>query len=111
MTNSRLTDPEILEWRLPVLLREFSIRSGSGGDGRWKGGDGAVRRLEFTEAMTVSTLSNHRRVAPYGMAGGQPGELGVNRIERSDGSVVAMKGSDSVDVEAGDVLADMANRG
>ncbi|NMN96965.1 hydantoinase B/oxoprolinase family protein [Antrihabitans stalactiti] len=104
MTNSRLTDPEILEWRLPVLLREFSIRSGSGGDGRWKGGDGAVRRLEFTEAMTVSTLSNHRRVAPYGMAGGQPGELGVNRIERSDGSVVAMKGSDSVDVEAGDVL-------
>lgn len=72
MTNSRLTDPEVLEWRYPVLLREFAVRQGSGGAGRWQGGDGAVRRLEFTEPMTVSTLSGHRRVRPYGMAGGSP---------------------------------------
>lgn len=104
MTNSRLTDPEVLEWRLPVLLEEFAIRAGSGGSGRWRGGDGAVRRIRFTEAVTVSTLSNHRRVPPYGMAGGDPGGLGVNRVERTDGTVTEMAGSDSVDLQAGDVL-------
>jgi 5-oxoprolinase (ATP-hydrolysing) len=104
MTNSRLTDPEVLEWRLPVVLEEFSIRRGSGGDGRWRGGDGAIRRLRFTEPVTVSTLSNHRKNPPYGMAGGSPGALGVNRIERADGSVTEMEGSDSMDVDAGDVL-------
>ncbi|ODR11847.1 5-oxoprolinase [Mycolicibacillus koreensis] len=104
MTNSRLTDPEVLEWRYPVRVREFSIRRGSGGDGRWRGGDGGVRRLEFTEAMTVSTLSGHRRVAPYGMAGGEPGALGANRVERADGSVRALAGCDSVEVGAGDML-------
>ena len=70
MTNSRLTDPEVLEWRFPVLVEEFAIRHGSGGAGRWHGGDGAVRRIRFLEPMTVSTLSGHRRVPPYGMAGG-----------------------------------------
>ncbi|MCZ4557297.1 hydantoinase B/oxoprolinase family protein [Rhodococcus maanshanensis] len=104
MTNSRLTDPEVLEWRLPVLLEDFAIRRGSGGDGRWHGGDGAVRRLRFLEPMLVSTLSGHRRVPPYGMAGGSPGALGSNRIERADGTVVAMAACDSVDVEAGDAL-------
>ncbi len=104
MTNSRLTDPELLEWRLPVLLEEFAIRAGSGGSGRWHGGDGAVRRIRFTEAVTVSTLSNHRRVPPYGMAGGGPGGLGVNRVERADGTVTEMAGSDSVDLQAGDIL-------
>ncbi len=104
MTNSRLTDPEVLEWRLPVLLEEFAIRVGSGGSGRWRGGDGAVRRIRFTEAVTVSTLSNHRRVPPYGMAGGNPGGLGLNRIERTDGTVTEMAGSDSVDLQPGDVL-------
>ncbi|MGO9152740.1 hydantoinase B/oxoprolinase family protein [Mycobacterium sp.] len=104
MTNSRLTDPEVLEWRFPVLLREFAIRRGSGGAGRWHGGDGAVRRIEFTEPMTVSTLSGHRRVPPYGMAGGSPGELGRNRVERADGSTVELAGCDSTEVEPGDTL-------
>ncbi|GHH76061.1 5-oxoprolinase [Streptomyces sulfonofaciens] len=105
MTNSRLTDPEVLEWRLPVLLEEFTVRRGSGGAGRWRGGDGALRRLRFLEPMTVSTLSQHRRVRPYGMAGGRPGELGANRVERADGSIVHLKGSDSAEVRPGDVLA------
>ncbi|GAA4490308.1 hydantoinase B/oxoprolinase family protein [Rhodococcus olei] len=104
MTNSRLTDPEVLEWRLPVLLEDFAIRRGSGGDGRWRGGDGAVRRLRFREPMLVSTLSGHRRVPPYGMAGGSPGGLGSNRVERADGTVVRMAACDSVDVQPGDVL-------
>lgn len=104
MTNSRLTDPEVLEWRFPVLLEEFAIRPGSGGAGRWPGGDGAVRRLLFREPMTVSTLTSHRRVAPYGMFGGEPGALGVNRVLRTDGTVTGMAGCDSVDVQPGDVL-------
>jgi 5-oxoprolinase (ATP-hydrolysing) len=104
MTNSRLTDPEVLEWRYPVLLREFAIRRGSGGAGRWHGGDGAVRRIEFTEPMTVSTLSGHRRVPPYGMAGGSPGQLGRNRVERADGSTVELAGCDSTEVGPGDTL-------
>ncbi len=104
MTNSRLTDPEVLEWRLPVRLEEFSVRRGSGGAGRWRGGDGAVRRIRFLEPMTVSTLSQHRRVPPYGMAGGEPGALGANRVERADGTVVDLAGCGSADVRAGDVL-------
>jgi 5-oxoprolinase (ATP-hydrolysing) len=104
MTNSRLTDPEVLEWRFPVLLREFAIRPGSGGAGRWRGGDGAVRRVEFTEPMTVSTLSGHRRVAPYGMAGGSPGGLGRNRVIRTDGNTDQMAGCDSTGVQPGDTL-------
>ncbi len=104
MTNSRLTDPEVLERRFPVLLRQFAVRRGSGGTGRWHGGDGAVRRIEFTEPMTVSTLSGNRRVAPYGMAGGSPGEVGRNRVERADGSTVELAGCDSADVYPGDTL-------
>ncbi|WP_328503979.1 hydantoinase B/oxoprolinase family protein [Streptomyces sp. NBC_00457] len=104
MTNSRLTDPEVLEWRLPVQLEEFAVRRGSGGDGRWRGGDGAVRRIRFHEPMTVSTLSQHRRVPPYGMAGGEPGALGANRVERADGTVSALGASDATDVVPGDVL-------
>ncbi|MFC9282192.1 hydantoinase B/oxoprolinase family protein [Streptomyces collinus] len=104
MTNSRLTDPEILEWRLPVRLEEFAVRRGSGGAGRRRGGDGAVRRIRFLEPMTVSTLSQHRRVPPYGMAGGEPGALGANRVERADGTVTDLGGSGSTDVGAGDVL-------
>ena len=104
MTNSRLTDPEVLESRYPVLVDAFAIRRGSGGAGRWAGGDGAVRRIRFAEAMTVSTLSGHRRVAPYGLAGGSPGALGRNHIERADGTVTEMAGCDSVDVYPGDVL-------
>jgi 5-oxoprolinase (ATP-hydrolysing) len=104
MTNSRLTDPEVLEWRLPVQLDEFAVRRGSGGAGQWRGGDGAVRRIRFHEPMTVSTLSQHRRVPPYGMAGGEPGALGSNRVERADGTVTALGGSDSADVGPDDVL-------
>ncbi|EGX58312.1 hydantoinase/oxoprolinase [Streptomyces zinciresistens K42] len=104
MTNSRLTDPEVLEWRLPVRLDAFAVRAGSGGAGAWRGGDGAVRRIRFLEPMTVSTLSQHRRVPPYGMAGGEPGALGANRVEHADGTVTALRGSDSADVRPGDVL-------
>ncbi|MGH3939213.1 MAG: hydantoinase B/oxoprolinase family protein [Pseudonocardiaceae bacterium] len=104
MTNSRLTDPEVLEWRYPVLLESFAIRRGSGGAGRWRGGDGAVRRLRFREAMTVSILSSHRRVSPYGLAGGSPGALGHNRVHRTGGSVVELAGCASIDLEPGDLL-------
>ena len=104
MTNSRLTDPEVLEWRYPALVDSFTVRRSSGGGGRWRGGDGAVRRLRFREPMTVSTLSGHRRVPPYGLAGGAPGALGRNRVERADGTVVDLAGCDSVEVGAGDVL-------
>ncbi|MES5822113.1 hydantoinase B/oxoprolinase family protein [Streptomyces sp. RG80] len=104
MTNSRLTDPEILEWRLPVRLDEFAVRHDSGGAGQWRGGDGAVRRIRFLEPMTVSTLSQHRRVPPYGMAGGAPGAPGANRVERADGTVTELGGSDAADVGPDDVL-------
>ncbi|MER8016235.1 hydantoinase B/oxoprolinase family protein [Streptomyces griseoluteus] len=104
MTNSRLTDPEILEWRLPVRLDEFAVRRGSGGAGRQRGGDGAVRRIRFLEPMTVSTLSQHRRVPPYGMAGGAPGALGANRVEHADGTVTDLGASGSAEVGPGDVL-------
>ncbi|MFF2147534.1 hydantoinase B/oxoprolinase family protein [Kitasatospora sp. NPDC058190] len=104
MTNSRLTDPEVLEWRLPVLVEEFAVRPDSGGTGRWHGGNGALRRLRFREPMTVSLLSGHRRVAPYGMAGGSPGGLGANRILRADGTVEDLPGCGSADVDAGDAL-------
>lgn len=104
MTNSRLTDPEVLEWRLPVLLDEFGLRHGSGGAGRRPGGDGAVRRIRFREPMTASTLSQHRRVPPYGMAGGESGALGTNRVEHADGTVTDLGGSGSADVGPDDVL-------
>ncbi|MDX3352160.1 hydantoinase B/oxoprolinase family protein [Streptomyces sp. ME01-24h] len=104
MTNSRLTDPEILEWRYPVRVEGFSLRDGGGGEGRWHGGRGVVRRIRFLEPMTVALLSGHRRVAPYGLAGGAPGALGENRIERADGTVTPLGGVDSADVGPGDVL-------
>ena len=104
MTNSRLTDPELLEWRYPVLLESYRIRPGSGGAGRWHGGNGGIRRLRFTEPMTVTTLSGHRRVPAFGMAGGHPGALGRDWIEHPDGSVTPMRGCDSVPVAPGDVL-------
>jgi 5-oxoprolinase (ATP-hydrolysing) len=88
MTNSRLTDPEVLETRFPVLLREFSIRRGTGGAGRHRGGDGLLRRIEFRESMTAAVLSNHRRLAPFGLAGGAGGAVGRNSIRRR-GAVVS----------------------
>jgi 5-oxoprolinase (ATP-hydrolysing) len=104
MTNSRLTDPEVLEWRYPVLLESYRIRPGSGGAGRWRGGNGGVRRLRFGEPMTVTTLSGHRRVPAFGLAGGEPGRLGRHWIEHADGRVTPMDGCDSVPVGPGDVF-------
>jgi 5-oxoprolinase (ATP-hydrolysing) len=104
MTNSRLTDPEILEWRFPVLLEDFTIRRGTGGKGLHPGGDGTIRRLRFLEPMTAAILSGHRRVPPYGMAGGEPGACGINRLERADGSVVSLKETGQVEAKAGDVF-------
>src|SRR5438309_3247722 len=88
MTNTRLTDPEVLEWRFPVLLESFEIRRGSGGHGKWNGGDGAIRRVRFLEPMTAAILSGHRRIPPYGMAGADPGKTGHNRVERAAGGTL-----------------------
>jgi 5-oxoprolinase (ATP-hydrolysing) len=104
MTNSRLTDPEVLEWRYPVLVESHRIRPGSGGRGRWHGGNGGIRRLRFTQPMTVSTLTGHRRVPAFGLAGGAPGALGRHWIEHPDGSLTPLHGCDSVRVRPGDVF-------
>ena len=104
MTNSRLTDPEVLEWRFPVLLEDFRIRKGSGGKGKHRGGDGVVRRVRFREAMTAAILSGHRRIPPYGMAGGGSGALGRNSVERNDGSVLTLGGTDKAEMQPGDVF-------
>jgi 5-oxoprolinase (ATP-hydrolysing) len=104
MTNSRLTDPEVLEWRFPVLLESFEIRRGSGGAGRHRGGDGAVRRVRFLEPMTAAILSNHRRVPPHGMAGGQPGAPGRNYVLRAGGGRLELGATDRTDMTIGDVF-------
>ncbi|WP_128976942.1 hydantoinase B/oxoprolinase family protein [Streptomyces roseicoloratus] len=104
MTNSRLTDPEILEWRHPVRIDAFTIRENSGGRGRRHGGAGVERRIRFLEPMTVTLLAGHRRVPPYGMAGGEPGALGADAVERADGTVDRLAGVDTTDVGPGDVL-------
>ena len=106
MTNTRLTDPEVLELRYPVRVEDFSIRRGSGGRGRRKGGDGVVRRIRFLEPMTVAIVSGHRRVGPYGMAGGGAGAVGHNRIEPADPGAPAVElgGTDKTEAAAGDVF-------
>jgi len=104
MTNTRLTDPEVLEWRFPVMLESFEIRRGSGGNGKWRGGDGAVRRVRFLEAMTAAILSGHRRIPPYGMAGGEPGKVGRNWVERADGSTLQLAGADKAELVPGEVF-------
>jgi 5-oxoprolinase (ATP-hydrolysing) len=104
MTNSRLTDPEVLEWRFPVLVEAFAIRPDSGGAGRHRGGHGIRRALRFREAMTASILSSHRTVAPFGLAGGQPGAKGRNRVQRADGTGEDLGSQASVQVQPGDVL-------
>jgi 5-oxoprolinase (ATP-hydrolysing) len=102
MTNSRLTDPEILEQRLPVRLERFAIRRGSGGAGRWRGGDGVERELRALEPLTVSLLSGSREVAPFGLVGGGPGTCGVNQLIRADGATEPLPGSVAVELQPGD---------
>ena len=104
MTNSRLTDPEVLETRFPVRLEAFSIRHGSGGAGRWTGGDGTVRRMRFLEPMTAAILSNRRRIPPFGVDGGEPGAAGLNRIERLDGAVETLGSTAEAALNPGDVF-------
>jgi 5-oxoprolinase (ATP-hydrolysing) len=102
MTNSRLTDPEVLEWRYPVRLESFEIRRGSGGRGRHRGGEGAVRCVRFLEPMTAAILSGHRLVRPHGMAGGEPGRAGKNYVLRADGSRTELGPFDQTEMRAGD---------
>ncbi len=104
MTNTRLTDPEVLEWRFPVVLESFAIRRGSGGAGKWRGGDGAVRRIRFREAMTAAILSTHRAVPPYGLAGGSAGAVARNWVERADGTREDFGGTHVVEMQPGDVF-------
>ncbi|MDJ0904695.1 MAG: hydantoinase B/oxoprolinase family protein [Woeseiaceae bacterium] len=104
MTNTRMTDPEVLESRFPVRNEAFSIRSGSGGAGRHRGGDGVTRKLRFLEPMTVTMLTSHRRVPPFGLNGGQPGDCGRNRVERADGAVDELRGNDEASVQPGDAI-------
>jgi 5-oxoprolinase (ATP-hydrolysing) len=104
MTNSRLTDPEVLEFRFPVRLDSYAIRSGSGGAGRHSGGNGSVRRVRFLEAMTASILSNGRKVPAFGLQGGGAGALGINRVERANGRTEALEHIGSVEMAPGDVF-------
>ncbi|ANY16338.1 hydantoinase B/oxoprolinase family protein [Bordetella pseudohinzii] len=104
MTNSRLTDPEVLELRFPVRLESYEIREGSGGAGRYRGGDGGVRRVRFLEPMTAAILSNNRRYAPFGLAGGGEGRMGRNYVERADGRIDELGPQDSTELAAGDVF-------
>jgi 5-oxoprolinase (ATP-hydrolysing) len=104
MTNSRLTDPEILEAKFPVLVREFAIRRGSGGNGRYRGGNGTVRRLEFRAPMSGALLANHRRIAPFGAQGGAAAKPGAGSIQRTSGAVEHLEATARFDVEAGDQL-------
>jgi 5-oxoprolinase (ATP-hydrolysing) len=104
MTNSRLTDPEILEGAFPVLVREFAIRRGSGGVGRHHGGDGTVRRLEFRSTFSGALLANHRRIAPFGLAGGEAAARGEAYIRRSGGAVERLSATARFEVAAGDEL-------
>ena len=104
MTNSRLTDPEVLEFRFPVRLQSYEIREGSGGAGRWHGGNGGIRRIEFLEPMTASILSNARVHPAFGMAGGSAGAVGINRVVRKDGTQQDVPHIAQVEMQAGDVF-------
>jgi 5-oxoprolinase (ATP-hydrolysing) len=104
MTNSRLTDAEILEMRFPVRVQSFAIRRGSGGQGRWHGGDGTIRRLVFDEGVTVSILSNRRLTAPFGLAGGGAGLSGANRVIRADGRIEPLGPAARAELEPGDAI-------
>ncbi len=104
MTNTRLTDPEILEFRYPVLLEDFHIRKGSGGKGKWSAGDGIRRTIRFLEKMEYTILSGHRRIRPFGLAGGEDGQIGENYVRRKDGTMERLKGADATVVDAGEAI-------
>ncbi len=104
MTNSRLTDPEVLEWRFPVLVEDFSIRENSGGKGQYQGGNGVIRRIKFLEAMTAGILSGRRKFAPFGLAGGESGRPGRNAVERKDGTVEELESTATVQMQSGDIF-------
>ena len=104
MTNTRMTDPEVLENRFPVRVEEFSIRRGSGGDGAYKGGDGIVRKLRFLDNMTVTVLSSHRKTQPFGMKGGGAGMCGENLVEYANGTIKKLEGNDEVQIGKDDIF-------
>jgi 5-oxoprolinase (ATP-hydrolysing) len=104
MTNTRMTDPEVLELRYPVRLEEFSIRHGSGGAGKWRGGDGSIRRIRFLEPMQAVIVASRRSEGPFGMHGGAAGKAGLQWVERVDGSRVTLSGTDSVEMAEGDIF-------
>jgi 5-oxoprolinase (ATP-hydrolysing) len=104
MTNSRLTDPEVFEQNFPAIVESFSIRKNSGGAGKWHGGDGTVRRIRFLEPVGAAILSNHRRVAPFGIDGGKPARTGTNRIIRTDGNEEQLSGTATVQLNKGDTF-------
>ena len=104
MTNTRSTDPEILEARFPVRLEEYSIRKNSGGKGMFNGGDGVTRKLRFLEPMTVTTLCSHRKVQPFGLNGGEPGQCGKEWLEKKDGKFIRLEGNDSCEVKVNDLF-------
>jgi len=104
MTNSRMTDPEVFEQNFPVIVESFSIRQDSGGAGRWHGGNGTVRKLGFTAPVEAAVLSNHRRIAPFGLEGGKSARAGINRIIRADGSEETLSGTATVRLRAGDTF-------
>jgi len=104
MTNTRMTDPEVLEWRFPVRVDSFSIRRGSGGKGLYDGGDGIVREVTFLEDMTMTLLTSHRRTDPYGLAGGGAGARGHNYVRRKNGRIDELAGNDETEVSPGDTF-------
>jgi 5-oxoprolinase (ATP-hydrolysing) len=104
MTNTRLTDPEVLEFRYPVVLEDFHIRAGSGGRGQWNAGDGVIRAIRFLEPMECTILSGHRRVRPFGLFGGEPGQVGENWVRRKDGRREKLQACDATTIEAGEAI-------
>ena len=104
MTNTRITDPEIMELRYPVRVEEFAIRGGSGGTGMFSGGNGVVRKIRFLDAMTATIVASRRTVPPFGLAGGGPGARGEQWVEREDGSIETLPGSAQAELAAGDAF-------
>jgi 5-oxoprolinase (ATP-hydrolysing) len=104
MTNSRLTDPEVLEWRFPVLVEEFAIHPNSGGNGKHRGGNGVIRRIQFLRSMTAAILSGHRVIPPFGSSGGESGAKGRNCVVRCDGTIELLASKAEVQMHPGDVF-------